>query len=229
MKKPITANNSKVKKFINYAKFFLICVVFFVTSKNSFSQNNSTNSSNKNSFSEDLVKIENYLNSIKFISAKFVQNNSEGEKAMGKFYLKRPGKMRVEYDGEEKILIIVNNSVLAYKDVELDETSYLTTNSTPASLLTRENISFSAKDIEVKSIEKKANSINISIYKKNRKEAGLFTLTFLLDPIQFIKMEIKDDVGQINNITFLDPDFKSPISENLFIIKNKNIVQTNEF
>jgi len=131
--------------------------------------------------------------------------------------------MRVEYNGQPKILIIVNDSVLAYTDVELDETSYLGTNTTPASFLTRSNISFSAKDVEITNIKKSDNQIKISVMKKNRKEAGEFSVIFSTNPLKFIKMEVKNDLDQITSVTLKDPDFSKPISSNLFVIKNKNL------
>ncbi len=174
-------------------------------------------------YSSDLGKIEGYLNSIQNLTARFLQETSEGNSAEGKLYLSRPGKMRVEYNGQQKVLIVVNGSVLTYTDLELDETSYLTTNSTPASFLTRPNISFSAKDVEITDVKKTNDQIKISVMKKNRKEAGEFSLIFSNNPLRFIKMEVKNELDQITSITFKDSDFSKPISNNLFVIKNKNL------
>ena len=49
-------------------------------------------------FESDLSQIELYLNNIKNLSAKFVQETSDGNIAEGKFFLSRPGKMRIEYE-----------------------------------------------------------------------------------------------------------------------------------
>ncbi len=173
----------------------------------------------------DLTPIEDYLNNIKNLTAKFVQE-SEGGLVEGKFYLSRnsenSGKMRVEYLAEPKILIVVNGAVLSYYDVELDEISHISTNTTPASFLTRPKISFSAKDIEVTKVEKSQNQISISLVKKNRKDAGEFTLVFDLNPIRFVKMKVKNDLNQTVSVSLSDIDFNSPIPNKMFVLRSKN-------
>ena len=58
--------------------------------------------------------------------------------------------------------------------------------------------------------------------KKNRKEAGEFSLIFKLDPFEFIKMEVKNDLEQIISIQLKNIDFQSKLSDKLFILKNSN-------
>lgn len=174
--------------------------------------------------SEDLSEIESYLNSIKNLSAKFSQE-SDGNIVSGKFYLERSGesagKMRVEYESNPKIVIVANGSILSYYDVELDEISHISTNTTPASFLTRPNISFSAKDIEITKVQKDSDQIAISLVKKNRKEAGEFTLVFDLKPLRFAKMKVKNDLDQTILITLSNIDFNSAIPSKLFVLKNR--------
>jgi outer membrane lipoprotein-sorting protein len=179
-------------------------------------------SSNFGQNSLELKQIESYLNNIKNLSAKFVQETSDGNIVEGKFFLSRPGKMRIEYATQPKIIIVVNGSVLSYYDVELDEISHLSTNTTPASFLTRPNISFDAKDVEITDFKKSANQIKVSVMKKNRKEAGEFSLVFALNPLRFLKMEVKNDLNQIIGVTLLDTDFSSDISDKMFILKKAN-------
>lgn len=172
---------------------------------------------------QDLTEIENYLNNIKYLKADFIQESEEKNISKGKLFLSRPGKMRVEYDTPQKLLILVNNNVVAYTDIELDETSYLTTNSTPASFLTRKNFSFSAMDVEITDFQKSADNIRVSILKKNKKTAGTFSLIFKTSPLRFVKMEVKNDLDEITKVSFTKLTFGEEISDKLFIIKNKNL------
>ena len=123
---------------ISYATCFVTCVAFYFASCFAYAVQATAEKINfLERHQQDLTQIESYLNNIKTLSAKFIQESSDGNTSEGKFFLSRPGKMRVEYSGQPKTLIIVNGSVLAYQDIELDETSYLSTNTTPASFLTR--------------------------------------------------------------------------------------------
>lgn len=209
----------KFKTIISYAGL-ITCVAFYFISSQAFAAEKFLEFSEENR--KDLQQIETYLNGIKNLSAKFIQESS-GSVVEGKFFLSRPGKMRIEYLAQPKILIVVNGSVLSYYDVELDEVSHLSTNTTPASFLTRANISFEAKDVEVTKIKKSDDQIKVSVMKKNRKEAGEFSLIFSTNPLRFIKMEVKNDLDQIVMVTLTNIDFTSAISDKLFVIKNKDL------
>jgi len=215
MKKPIIQNNLKsiFRKITSYASF-ITCVVFYFA-------NSSFASAEKNfeQYKSDLTLIESYLNNIQNLSAKFIQETSDGQVSEGKFFLSRPGKMRIEYLAKPQIIIAVNGSVLSYFDVELNEISHISTNTTPASFLTRKTISFFAKDVEITNVTKHAKQIKVSVMKKNRKEAGEFSLIFSTNPLRFDKMEVKNDLDQIISVTLSDIDLESPISGKMFIVK----------
>lgn len=221
MKNLITQMQNKMSSSkINYAMQLFACVVFFccnfssyAAAKNDFLTKNQT----------ELEAIQAYLNGIKTLSAKFVQKSQNGS-SEGTFYLSRPGKMRIEYIASPKVLIIVNDTILTYQDLELDETSSLSTNTTPASFLTRPNISFWAKDVEVTGFKKTEDFITVSVVKKNRREAGEFSITFKTTPnLEFYKMEVKNDLDQKTSVTLRDVAFDEELSNNLFVIKNKNL------
>lgn len=210
----------KAKMTLPLINQLIIITLFFV---NLFSFEAEAKTDFLSTYKTDLEAIESYLNSLSNFSAKFIQKSSGGI-AEGKFYLSRPGKMRVEYLNEPKILIVVNGSVLSYKDIELDEVSNIGTNTTPASFLTRPNISFAAKDVEITNVVKTDESITISLIKKNRTEAGEFSLTFKTSPnLGFAKMQVTNDLGEVTSITLRDVTFPEGLSDNLFVIRNKNL------
>ena len=211
-----------LKNFLRKSYALNLCIAFFCisTAQSAFAQ-----SKFLNQYSQELTQIENFLNNIKTLTCRFIQN-SNGSIVEGKFYLSRnkesSGKMRVEYLADPKVLIVVNGAILSYQDIELDEVSRLSTNTTPASFLTRPNISFSAKDVEITNVTKSNNEIKVSVMKKNRKEAGEFSLIFKLDPFEFVKMEVKNDLEQLIAIQLKNIDFQSKISDKLFTIKNND-------
>lgn len=193
--------------------------IIFILSANAFAASQEIISKNQS----DLKKIEDYLQNIKYLTTNFIQEAPDGTVMTGKFYLSRPGKMRIEYTNPATVLVVVNGNVLTYKDVELDETSYLTTNTTPASLLIKKNISFKDSEIELKNFSKKDGIMKVSLVKKNKAEAGEFTLVFQENPFQFLKMEVKDDMDQITKITLKDHNFNNKIDDKLFVIKNNQL------
>jgi len=248
MKKHIMLKTYSLKKFNKnyYLKKILILVYFFSLplgflyskSVNAQEDKKSISKSSKSSLSQsktsealleiyqtEVSQIEEFLNNIRNLKAGFIQNIDES-KVEGIFYLSRnkesAGKMRIEYLAEPKVVIVANGSILSYHDIELDEISRLSTNTTPASFLTRPNIAFNSKDIEITNIEKNQDIIKISLLKKNRKDAGEFSLIFKINPLEFIKMEVKNDLGQIISVSLKNIEFPSSIPNKFFIIKDNN-------
>ena len=79
--------------------------------------------------------------------------------------------------------------------------------------------------MEVTDVKKTPSQIKVSVMKKNRKEAGEFSLIFKTNPLQFIKMEVKNDLNQVIKVSLVDTDFNSEIPKNLFVLKNKILPQ----
>lgn len=239
-----TYNQKIFNKNYNFKKIiFLVNFLFFFAALNiqnapAFENIKATNkilktsqAQNNNSeyllekYKTEISQIEDFLNNISNLKANFIQTIDDS-KVEGIFYLSRTkekaGKMRIEYLADPKVLIVVNGSILSYHDIELDEISKLSTNTTPASFLTRPNISFNSKDIEITNIIKDQEQIKISLLKKNRKDAGEFSLIFKTDPLEFIKMEVKNDLGQEILVSLKNIEFPNSISNNFFIIKDNN-------
>src|SRR3954447_24163527 len=56
----------------------------------------------------DLRRVEEYLNSVRTMTARFVQYAEGGNTAEGRVYVSRPGHMRFEYDPPSPILLVAN-------------------------------------------------------------------------------------------------------------------------
>ena len=103
----------------------------------------------------EIKKIENYLNKIITMSADFTQVDPDGNISTGIFYLKRPGKLRWQYNEPNIITIIANGTLITHYDEELDQVSHVSAGDSLLTFLTRLKIQFT-KDIAVKKF-KKAN------------------------------------------------------------------------
>lgn len=63
-----------------------------------------------------LAEISTYLNSLVNATGAFTQINTDGSLSKGMFYLKRPGRMRFEYDGRDAALVVAGQGNLAIFD-----------------------------------------------------------------------------------------------------------------
>ena len=63
-----------------------------------------------------LRELSAYLNSLKDAQGAFTQINADGSKSKGKFYLKRPGRMRFEYEPPNAAMVVAGQGTLAIFD-----------------------------------------------------------------------------------------------------------------
>ena len=54
-----------------------------------------------------LNQLENYLNQFNNISSQFIQSSSAGSQETGKILLSKPGKLRIEYKNNNKLIISI--------------------------------------------------------------------------------------------------------------------------
>ena len=82
-------NKLKIWVYNFFAAIFFGLIIFY------FSSNSNLKLYAKE---KDLLKIENYFNTIRTIRSGFVQESSSGLVSTGTFFLKKPGKFRFSYD-----------------------------------------------------------------------------------------------------------------------------------
>ena len=83
----------------------------------------------------DLQRVTTYLNSLQSIQGNFVQLAADGRSARGTFYLKKPGRIRFEYDKPNPTLIVADGTTVAVSNSELHTTNRYPIGSTPLRLL----------------------------------------------------------------------------------------------
>ena len=63
-----------------------------------------------------MPEVEKYFNSIRTLQARFVQSNPNGSVVQGTLYLRRPGRMRFEYDAPSQLKIVADGSQVTMWD-----------------------------------------------------------------------------------------------------------------
>lgn len=167
----------------------------------------------------DIVRIEDYLNTIKTLKARFLQVSSDGGFSEGMLYFSKPGKMRLEYDDPNPTVIVADGINLGFYDRKLDQVSYIDLDDTPASILLGENISFSSGDITVTAFKRGPGVLRLTVNKGNDPLEGNMTLIFSDRPLALKKWTVTDSLGVVTNISLLNPRFGMPLGQRLFEIE----------
>ena len=164
----------------------------------------------------DVARIENYLNNIDTLQARFIQFSSIGEKAEGEFFLSRPGNLRIDYDPPTPLLIVTNGMFLVYVDRELEQSTHVPIALTPVGVFVDEKISLNGDEITVTYVEKRAGAIRISLVKTNDPDAGTLALTFSDGPLTLRQWTVWDALGTVTEIALQNPRFGVEIDPEVF-------------
>ena len=113
--------------------------------------------------SENLQKIESYLNNIKSLEATFVQMASNGATAEGRLFIKKPNKIRMEYAEPTNVLIVGDGNFIVYNDLDLDQVTHIDYEDIPASLILSNLIKIDGKDLKVLDFYQDSGSTSITV------------------------------------------------------------------
>jgi outer membrane lipoprotein-sorting protein len=164
----------------------------------------------------DIGRVEDYLNGIATLNARFLQISTNGGYAKGAIYLWRPGRMRIEYDPPTPILIVADGSSLFYQDKDLDQISGVPIGATPASVLLDERIALLSGRFTIVGFERQARVLRLTMVKTEDAGEGRITLIFGDRPLVLKKWTITDAQGITTTVSLLKSRFGVPLKAELF-------------
>ncbi|MEI6730633.1 MAG: outer membrane lipoprotein carrier protein LolA [Pseudomonadota bacterium] len=169
-----------------------------------------------------IAKIENYLSGVNTISAEFIQAAPSGDISTGKFYLKRPGKLRMEYAPPVPVLMITSGSNIVYYDKELDQVSRISLEDTLVGFLARSQVKFD-DGVIITGIEHNDHIIRVSLIQSKTPKDGSLTLEFADNPMILHNMIVTDKSGQITTVSLNNARFNTELEEKLFVFVDPHL------
>lgn len=145
-------------------------------------------------------KVEEYMNSITTLSARFEQVDSAGKRATGRLFIAKPGKLRFEYDPPVPVLIVANGHFLIHYDRALKAASYIAQETTPAWFLIGNRIQFSG-DITITDLRRRDDKLLVTLVKTREPGQGTVTLIFDENPIRLDQWSVTDPQGVVTHVT----------------------------
>lgn len=146
----------------------------------------------------EVKKAEAYLQSLKTLTADFIQTSTLGSRLSGKFYLNRPGKMRFDYN-EVEDFIVADGVFVYFYDSQLQQQSNAPIGQTLADFLLRKDLSLH-DDLKVVQLFKKNGYVSISVVQKDNPAAGEVELIFSEVPYQLERWRVKDPQGETTEV-----------------------------
>jgi outer membrane lipoprotein-sorting protein len=164
---------------------------------------------------EWLRRLENYLDAITTMKADFLQIASTGEVARGTFYMRRPGKLRIDYAPPSPVLIVADGHRLIYYDKELETVNMVPIEDTLAAFLVREDVRFSG-DVTVTGFSHDGGLLRVVLARTKEPEGGTLGLIFDDDPVRLRQWIVTDAQGTATRVTLADAAFGVALADSLF-------------
>jgi outer membrane lipoprotein-sorting protein len=151
----------------------------------------------------DIARIEDYLNGIRSLKARFVQTASNGSFAEGRVYIERPGRLRLDYAPPTPLQVYADGTWLIMVDSELKQVDQLPLGATPASVLVADRVQLSGR-IAVRGVERGARTLRLRLAQAADPEAGTLVLTFADAPLALRQWSVIDAQGVKTDVALLD-------------------------
>ncbi|WP_374385213.1 outer membrane lipoprotein carrier protein LolA [Dongia sp.] len=168
----------------------------------------------------DLARIQNYLNGITTMRAKFQQYSENGGIAFGSIYLKRPGFIRIEYDPPSPMLIVSDSVSLHYYDPELDQINRVPVSSSPLWFLLRNDVELGG-DVTVTAFKRSPAAFELTIRQTDDAEEGKVILELGDKPLELRQWTVVDQKNQQVRVGLFDAQFGMDLEQTLFRVPKK--------
>ncbi len=166
-----------------------------------------------------VVQVESYLNSIKTLSAQFLQVDSDGNVTNGRLYLRRPGRIRFEYDDPSPLLIVADGFWLILHDRELGQVSRYPLYETPLGVLVDEPVNLREK-VEVVRVEQGLGVLRIMVVDRANPDEGWIDITFTKPPLLLRQWKVRDAKGSTIELSLTDIRVNQDLDPNLFFFED---------
>ena len=162
-----------------------------------------------------ILKVENFFKNLKTLEGDFIQVSPSGKTSEGKIFLDLPGKLRIDYNQPNNILITTKGFWIVIQNRKLKSTNNIPLNQTPFSILLENKINFNNKDLIV-DLEKKLGIILLKIKLAENKQAGELLLEFSEKPFLLKKWIIKDLVGDETTVLIQNAKYNQKLPFTIF-------------
>src|SRR5258708_30660533 len=124
----------------------------------------------------DLKRISTYLNSLKSVEGHFLQIGADGKTERGEFYIKKPGRVRFEYQKPNPNLIIADGTTVAVENSALKTTDRYPLLNSPLRLLLSDNVDLNS-DSRISALAKEQGALTVTASENSGPAPGRITLT----------------------------------------------------
>lgn len=165
----------------------------------------------------DLARITNYLNGTTTLMGEFVQVGPDGDLSTGTFWMRRPGRMRFEYDLPNPALIIADGTWVGIYDRGLETLDRVPLGQTPLDILLRDRVDLRREGV-VTAMERSDGQIRVRAIDPDAPDQGSITMIFADTPLELRQWVVVDAQGLTTTVALSDLRANVDIAGDKFFI-----------
>ena len=168
-----------------------------------------------------LNEISSYFNAMTTAEAQFSQITDTGETSTGRLFIRRPGRIRFEYDPPEATLVVVGGGQVAVFDPKSrDEPLRFPLRHSPLNLVLEREVDLAQRDMVVAHFEVESQTA-VTLQDLENPDYGFIQLIFNDNPVQLHQWVVQDNSGGQTHIILDSLTEGGKLSNMLFNIQHE--------
>jgi len=169
-----------------------------------------------------LGQISTYLNSLGTAQGQFTQINEDGTISTGRILIRRPGRVRFEYDPPEAALVVADGATVGIIDPRSnDGPQGYPLNRTPLSIILARNVDLSRARM-VTGHSSDGTTTTVRAQDPDNPDYGSIDLVFTGNPVELRQWVINDSGGGRTTVVLGELRTGVQIADENFVIPGKN-------
>ena len=160
-------------------------------------------------------QIEQYFNGIRTLKSRFVQSNPNGSVVQGTLYVRRPGRMRFEYDAPSQLKIVADGSQVTMWDPATRDFGQWPIGWTAASFLVKDPLTLSG-DLQVEKLERANGMLEATLSQARKPQEGKVIVRLSENPLTLQGWSIVDNRGNRVTVSLSDLQTGLQLADSLF-------------
>lgn len=162
-----------------------------------------------------IPEIEQYVNSIRTMQARFVQRNPNGSMVQGTLYVRRPGRMRFQYDAPSQLKVVADGTQVTLWDPTTRDFGQWPIGWTAASFLVKEPFKLSG-DITVQGLQRTADGLQLTMVQTKKPQEGQIIVRLADNPWALRGWTIIDNRGNRVDVSLSNVQTGMQLADSLF-------------
>jgi len=168
-----------------------------------------------------LNEISSYFNAMTTAEAQFSQITDTGETSTGRLFIRRPGRIRFEYDPPEATLVVVGGGQVAVFDPKSrDEPLRFPLRHSPLNLVLEREVDLAQRDMVVAHFEVESQTA-VTLQDPENPDYGFIQLILNDNPVQLDQWVVQDNSGGQTHIILDSLTEGGKLSNMLFNIQHE--------